>query len=36
MTENGALYEHLAWEPMEAPPDERFSRVYFRKRIAGA
>jgi len=33
MTENRAFYEHLGWEQIEAPPDEAFSRVYFRKRI---
>ncbi len=33
MSENRALYEHLGWEQVETPPDERMSRVYFRKRI---
>lgn len=36
MKENRALYEHLGWEEIETPPDERMSRVYFRKRIESA
>ncbi|MBA2239938.1 MAG: GNAT family N-acetyltransferase [Solirubrobacterales bacterium] len=34
MTENRRIYERLGWEPIEAPPDERFSRVHFRKPVS--
>jgi N-acetylglutamate synthase-like GNAT family acetyltransferase len=36
MTENRAIYEHLGWEQMPAPKNERHGRVYFRKPVEGA